>query len=59
MSSAAPNPTWARRLATILAATTILMSVAALILLIANTAALPADQRDAIRGSNAISLFGL
>ena len=26
---------------------------------LANTAALPADQRDAIRGSNAISLFGL
>src|SRR6185436_10451754 len=38
MSSAAPNPRWARRLATILAATTILMSVAALILLIPNTA---------------------
>jgi len=38
MSSAAPNPKWARRLATLLAATTILMSIAALILLIPNTA---------------------
>ena len=26
---------------------------------LANTGALPADQRDAIRGTNAIELFGL